>query len=352
MANPNLDILNTAYADLQGTEFLTFKQSNRLTRELEAARKIMSEDGGTYIERIITVRSPTTGVAVVNGDESAPQQSRQITKKVQTEATFFGAHIPLSKAHLARAKNKKAAYPLIERTSGAFLNASNQDFDSRLLVGVGSGRNAFPEADLQALTSFFGPAAGRTDVVGVEDGLLEHAVKESQTNKFHNLTRSVDDGIYTQYMNVSAFAYATYADFMRQCAEYAPDEDNPELLAMFSPGVYRKYEQEKYNKIQIKMVGDDVNSGVHTSDMIGPAKVVVSERMRESKSALAGTAAADGLVQVICLPTVEMVFYMEPTLGSFEDRGGTQFAVRSEYTAMWNVICMQPPANGAITGGA
>lgn len=352
MANANLDIINNAFADMRGTEFITFKQANRLSEALDAEAMVTVEDGGTYIERIIMTNAPNTGVAVVEGDEDSPTANKQVTKKVRVEPVFYGAYVYIPEAHLARAKNKKLALDLIKSNTMTMQEAINQDFDSRIAVGTGSGKNGIKEVGLQALTSMFGPATGRTDVLGVEDGVLEFALPSAQTNKFHNLDRDEDLGIYTQYQHEGAWDYSVWCDFVRLCAEFAPDENNPKMLIVFSPGVYRKYEAQKEGKLQITMVGDKIDANAHFEDTIAGQRVVYNNRMRETKAALAGTAAVQGLTYCLCLPTWEWVFFQKPEWSEFKEHGGTQFSVRQKYTSMHGLICFGPPANGAITGGA
>lgn len=352
MANEALDIINNAFADMRGTEFVTFKQANRLTQALEAESQITIEDGGSYIERIITTGAPNTGVAVIEGDEDAPTSNRQVTKKVRTEPVYFGAYVYIPEPHLKRAKNKQLAMPLLESHTGAMQNAISQDYDSRVTVGVGSGKNGIKEASLQALVSFFGPATGTTAIVGAENGLLEFALPEAQTSKWHNLDRSVDDGIYNQYRHAGAWDYTEWTDFARLCAEFAPDENDPKMLIQMSPGVYRKYEAEKAGKLQIRMVGDKIDNGVAFEDTLAGQPVVYNNRMRESKAALAGTAAVHGLTMFLCLPTIEYVFVQKPEWSEFKEHGGTQFSVRQKYSAFFQLLCYGPPANGVITGGA
>lgn len=351
MANENLDIINNALADLRGTEFTTFKQANRFTKALDEASMITIEDGGTFFERVIVTGAPNTGVAVVEGDEDAPTSNRQVTKKVRTEPVYWGAYVYMPEAHVLRAKNKKLAMPLLETHTGAMQNAISQDYDSRLLVGTGSGKNGIKEASLYNLVSLFGPATGTTAIVGAENGLIEFNNPDSQTNKWHNLDRSVADGIYNQYQHEGAWDYSVWADFARLCIEHALDEEDPGMLIMGSPGVYRKFEKEKEGRLQIRTVEDKTNASVHFVDQIAGQPFVYNNRMRENKAALAGTPATAGLTYFLSLPTMEYAFVKKPDWSEFKEHGGTQFSVRQKYSAMFQFLCYGPPANGAITGG-
>lgn len=351
MANPNLDVINNALADLRGTEFNTFKQATRFMKELDAAAMITIEDGGTYFERVIVTGAPNTAIAVVEGDEDAPTSNRQVTKKVRTEPVMFAAYVYMPEAHLIRAKNKKLAMPLLETHTGAMQSAISQDYDSRLVVGTGTGKNGVAADSLYNLVSLFGPATGTSAIIGAEDGLIEFALPENQTNKWHNLDRSVSDGIYNQYQHEGAWDYSTWCDFARLCAEFAMDEDDPGLLIMASPGVYKKYEAEKQGKLQIKMVGDKIDDKVSFRDTLAGHPFIYNNRMRESKAALASTPAAQGLTYFLNLKTMEYAFVKKPEWSEFMEHGGAQFSVRQKYSTMFQFLCYGPPANGAITGG-
>lgn len=346
----DLDTLNTTYADLAGPLVNTAITDVPLFDHLQQKAKL-TQEGGTYVERVFAGTSPARGVGLVSGDELLNMTRTTVTKQIKVEKYKVVCAINIPKKALETNTGNLAVIRLIKSYPELVMNGFTQDMEKYLLTG-NSADLVFSTAHLSGFNTLNGQfASGR--VTGTENGLLDFDDPSSQTDSVQSVSKSTAYGYYNQYVSISSWSadngMKKLRSLYRACAHYAGKANSGPDFIVMDDDTFANFEESRSANIRIRMLTDKIEDNNLLSNTLSLANVRSSLSL--DRSLFSGNA-ANGVGYFLNTDWWQFVVTVPPKLTPFVDRVADQDVVTSIFSFHGQLVCTKLIAQGCFDGGA
>jgi hypothetical protein len=344
------EVLNTTFSNFRGPLVRTFSQNTPLRKMLIAKAKV-SSDSGSFVERGIMTGSPARGRGMYNGDETLDRTRRKKTEKYRVDFHRVVISINIPQKELNENKGKTGVLKLINEYPKAVVDSYAIDREKYLLTGKSAGM-AIDSEELYGFLTLNGQFVDGIGT-GVENGLLDFAAKDAQTDNVQNVDKSEAIWHYNQYGDIGSWAtdgMKVLRRVYRAAAQFAGSEEGGVDLMFMDDETYGNYQESKAELIRTKKITDNVDQGNTLKDVFALAGVYPSQQI-DLANDFTGDA-ADGVIFGINTEFVEIVQLEKPDVSQFVDAGPDQDGVTAKLCEHEAMIFQKFPAHFAISGGS
>lgn len=287
----SIDEINTTLADLRPGYQSTFAQTNQFTARLVNKKKVRTSGvGGTYLEKVLMTGSPSKGVGVSGGYETAPGIRQQKSKQLQIGYYEFFQAISISGKEMRENNGSQGIVKLIEMYPDAAVKAFKRDMNKYLLTGTTDSLSSASPNDFFGWITLNGQFASGT-IQGTLNGLLDFRTPAQQTadaEVVEGVVKSESSGHYNQYGAITAWATdgrkvlnSTYMDAEAHCDADGDSPVGPDLV-FADRGSYSNFIESKQDTVRVQIIDEKTEGKQSNYNSLYRAQVVYDASLDRS----------------------------------------------------------------------